>query len=309
MTPHKSSSEKKPTIPDRLVYGVLLCVEKLLGVLPCSWVWHMGSLLGAFAYPLSGKRRDIVRHNLSTVHPEASENEIEQLSKEVFRRSFANLLCSLNTTHLSSDKLAQVLSVEGLDNISGIHKDQGAILLLFHMGNWEILTKIRGLIPHKNPLGSMYRPLKNPLIDQHVRKQREAEGAQLFSRKKGLVMAQKFLKKGGFLGILCDQYAGRAGLKTKLFGAESSITPLPAILALKHQCPMIPVSLATTAPGKWHLCFHEPVHLPSTLDKISGTEHLIKTMERMMKDYSQDVFWLHDRWKIRSRRHNLQPNA
>ena len=114
------------------------------------------------------------------------------------------------------------------------------------MGNWEILTKMHELIPNENPVGGMYRPLKNPLIDEHVKKQRESGGSQLFSRKRGLIMAQKFLKKGGFLGILCDQWAGGAGTMTKLFGKESSITPLPAILALKHQCPVIPVSLSTT---------------------------------------------------------------
>ena len=301
MTPHKSSSEKKPTIPDRLVYGVLLCVEKLLGVLPCSWVWHMGSLLGAFAYPLSGKRRDIVRHNLSTVHPEASEDEIEQLSKEVFRRSFANLLCSVNTTQLSAKNLEDTISLEGLDNISDINEDQGAILLLFHMGNWEILTKMPSFIPDKNPLGSMYRPLKNPIIDKHVKEQREADGVELFSRKKGLIMAHKFLKKGGFLGILCDQWAGGAGIMADLFGKESSITPLPAILALKHQCPVIPVSLSTISPGKWEMRFHEAVRLPPDLDKLSATKEIVKTMEKMMRTYSKDIFWMHDRWKIRRR--------
>ncbi|MGB1937842.1 MAG: lysophospholipid acyltransferase family protein [Akkermansiaceae bacterium] len=302
MTPHKTSSEKKPTIPDRLVYGVLLCIEKLLGVLPCSWVWHMGCLLGAIAYHLPGKRRDIVQHNLSTVHTDASENEIKQLTKDVFRRSFGNLLCSLNTAQLSPGKIAKVLSLDGLDNLKNIEKGQGAILLLFHMGNWEILTKMHGLIPGGNPVGGMFRPLKNPLIDQHIRKQRESGGSQMFSRKKGLIMAQRFLKNGGLLGILCDQWAGGAGLRTELFGKESSVTPLPAILALKHQCPVIPVSLSTIAPGRWQLRFHEPLDLSPDLDKVSGTKELVKTMEQMMRRYSKDIFWLHDRWKIKPRR-------
>ncbi len=118
------------------------------------------------------------------------------------------------------------------------------------MGNWEILTKMHELIPNENPVGGMYRPLKNPLIDEHVKKQRESGGSQLFSRKRGLIMAQKFLKKGGFLGILCDQWAGGAGTMTKLFGKESSITPLPAILhsstsALSYPYPYRPSHLDT----------------------------------------------------------------
>ena len=115
-------------------------------------------------------------------------------------------------------------------------------------------------------------------------------------------MAQKFLKKGGFLGILCDQYSGRAGLKTKLFGAESSITPLPAILALKHQCPVIPVTLETLSPGRWEMRFHKPIQLSPQIDKVEATHLLVKVMENIMHTHSRDIFWLHDRWRLKRNR-------
>jgi len=47
--------------------------------------------------------------------------------------------------------------------------------------------------------------------------------------------------------------------------------------------------------------FHEAVHLSPDLDKISATEELVKTMEKMMRTYSKDIFWMHDRWKIKRR--------
>ena len=47
--------------------------------------------------------------------------------------------------------------------------------------------------------------------------------------------------------------------------------------------------------------FHEAVHLSPELDKISATEELVKTMEKMMRTYSKDIFWMHDRWKIKRR--------
>ena len=305
MTPHKTTAPQKPTLSDRLAYLALISVEKLLGLFPCSLVWKLGALLGATAYPLSAKRRAIVHHNLSMVHPEATAQEISQLSKSVFRSSYANLLCSLNTSGRPHRNIEHILTLADLHNIENVPKEQGAILLLFHMGNWEILTKMHELIPNENPVGGMYRPLKNPLIDEHVKKQRESGGSQLFSRKRGLIMAQKFLKKGGFLGILCDQWAGGAGILTELFGKESSITPLPAILALKHQCPIIPVSLSTISPGHWEMRFHEAVHLSPELDKISATEELVKTMETMMRTHSKDIFWMHDRWKIKPSKRKL----
>ena len=305
MTPHKTTAPQKPTLSDRLAYLALIIIEKVLGALPCSFVWKLGALLGAAAYPLSGKRRAIVHHNLSMVHPEATAQEISQLSKSVFRSSYANLLCALNTSGRPHRNIEHILTLADLHNIENVPKEQGAILLLFHMGNWEILTKMHELIPNENPVGGMYRPLKNPLIDEHVKKQRESGGSQLFSRKRGLIMAQKFLKKGGFLGILCDQYSGRAGLKTKLFGAESSITPLPAILALKHQCPVIPVTLETLSPGRWEMRFHKPIQLSPQIDKVEATHLLVKVMENIMHTYSRDIFWLHDRWRLkRNRRKN-----
>ena len=91
-----------------------------------------------------------------------------------------------------------------------------------------------------------------------------------------------------------------AGTMTKLFGKESSITPLPAILALKHQCPVIPV-IPRPSLLAWEMRFHEAVHLSPELDKISATEELVKTMEKMMRTYSKDIFWMHDRWKIKRR--------
>ncbi|MGB2403283.1 MAG: lysophospholipid acyltransferase family protein [Akkermansiaceae bacterium] len=305
MTPHKSTADQKATFTDRLAFAALIIIEKLLGLLPCSFVWRIGAALGAAAYPLSGKRRAIVLHNLGMVHPEASAEQLAQMSKSVFRNSYANLLCSLNTSGRPHRSVEDILILTDLHNIENITKDHGAILLLFHMGNWEILTKMHELIPNENPVGGMYRPLKNPLIDAHVKKQRESGGSQLFSRKRGLIRAQKFLKKGGFLGILCDQWAGGAGTLTDLFGKESSITPLPAILALKHQCPVIPVSLSTISPGHWEMRFHEAVHLSPELDKLSATEQLVKTMEDMMKAYSKDIFWMHDRWKIRPSKRKL----
>ena len=80
------------------------------------------------------------------------------------------------------------------------------------------------------------------------------------------------------------------------------------MLALKHQCPVIPVSLETTSPGHWEMRFHEPVKLSPELDKDEATRQLVQTMERIMHHYSKDIFWLHDRWKVRSRRHSTTPS-
>lgn len=256
-------------------------------------------MLGSLCHFLTKKRRIIVAHNLKIVHPEMSDEEIKKLTKKVFRYSFANLTSAINTSAISLKRLKKTVSIHGQENFSELPDEQGAIFMLFHMGNWEALGRIAPLLNTDKPTAAMYRPLKNGFIDDHVRKKREREGTKLFSRKKGLIEANKFLRNGNILGILSDQHSGNAGFHHPLFGLESSITPLPALLAVKHGCPVIPVSLITEKPGKWKIEYHSPINIPKGTSKEEGTKMLIPAMEKIMREHSLDIFWLHDRWKIK----------
>ena len=48
--------------------------------------------------------------------------------------------------------------------------------------------------------------------------------------------------------------------------------------------------------------FHKPIQLSPQIDKVEATHLLVKVMENIMHTYSRDIFWLHDRWKIKRRR-------
>lgn len=299
---HTQLMTNKRSLTARFIYYTILVTEKILSVLPTPFIWKFGALLGRAAYPLANKRRAIVLHNLQLVHPEYSEKQIATLSMEVFRYSFANLFCSLKTSSMSGKNISNIFSVKGLEQIQKIADGKGAVLMLFHMSNWEILTKVNAILPNKIATGCLYKPLKNPFLDEHIQNKRELGGTQLFSKRSGLVRANRLLRDGGLLGILCDQSSGGAGIHTELFGKKTSITPLPAILALKHQCPIIPVTLETISPGRWEIRFLNPVNLPLGLDKAEATKRLVKTMEIIMHTHSRDTFWLHDLWKTKPRK-------
>jgi KDO2-lipid IV(A) lauroyltransferase len=299
MTPQKTKAPKKITLYDRLAYAALVFLEKLFGTLPCWLVWKIGALTGQLIMMAAKQRRAIATYNLRLVHPEASGEDIKQYTKDIFRHSFGNLFSSIKTSTIPADQIQDHFETEDFHRLNELSADQGAILLLFHMGNWEMLTKMTALLPEHKALGGMYRPLKNPLIDAHVRNKREADGSLLFSRKRGLIKASQHIRNGGILGILCDQAAGHAGMRMPLFGKETSITPLPAILALKYNCPVFPISLESTTPGKWKMKVHSPLVFPADANKKSATQEIAATMEKLMKAYSKDIFWLHNRWKMK----------
>ncbi len=289
----------QPSIGDKLTYFALITLEKPISLLPTSCMWRFGTVLGRIAHRFAKKRRAIVQANLKIVNPEISDLELTKLSQEVFRKSFGNLASTMNTGCVSSKKIRQLVTINDQERVEGLDNDKGCILLLFHMGNWEITSRTTKLLNTSKPVGAMYRPLNNTLIDEHIKNNRKRDGSQLFGRKKGLIQACKFLKGGGMLAILTDQHSGKAGVTLPLFGKETSITPLPVILAQKYDCPILPVTVKTTAPGKWDLDFEKPFHVPKELDKTEATKLLIPIMEKVMKEHCSDIFWLHDRWKIK----------
>jgi len=258
---------RPPTISDKLAYYALILFEKPIGLLPTSWMWRFGAVVGSLAHSFAKKRKAIVQANLKIVQP--------------FK------------------KVQKIVSIENQDKLSKLDDQKGCIMLLFHMGNWEILTRVAHMIDSDKPSAAMYRPLNNPLINDFITNSREKDGTLLFGRKKGLIQASKFIRDGGMLGILADQHSGNAGIKLPLFGKETSITPLPSMLAQKYDCPIMPVTVETTAPGKWAISFDDPINIPKDLDKDEAAKLLLPLMEKVMFENSSDVFWLHDRWKIK----------
>lgn len=289
----------KPSIGDRLTYYALLILEKPFGIIPTSWMWRIGAGLGRLTHRFAKKRKAIVLANLKIVHPDLSDEQIFNLTKEVFRNSFGNLASAVNTGFISPKRLRKTLTFEEQDSIRNLDPDKGCILLIFHMGNWEVLSRSALLFDSIKPLGGMFRPLNNPLINDYITRNRERDGSRLFARKRGLIEASKFLRDGGILGILADQHAGKAGVKLPLFGKETSITPLPSMLAQKYDCPIIPVTLRTVKPGKWVARFEKPITIPEGLNKTEATELIVPVMESIMSECSSDIFWLHDRWKLK----------
>ncbi len=287
------------SISDKFAYYALRLSEIPFGIIPTSWMWRFGASIGFIAHSLAKKRRSIVRANLKIIHPEFTDTQIDSLAKKVFRNSFGNLAAALSTGCISPDRFKTKVTTSGLEQIKNLSPEHGCIMLAFHMGNWEILSRAAHYLDTDKPLASMYRPLNNPLLNDHITRIRKQDGAKLFGRKQGLIEACKFLRDGGILGILGDQHSGNAGVKLSLFGKETSITPLPAILAQKYNCPVIPIIIQTVSPGKWHVQLKQPISIAQNLNKSEATQLLIPHMEAIMRECSADIFWLHDLWKIK----------
>ncbi|MEM9281987.1 MAG: hypothetical protein AAGA96_09185 [Verrucomicrobiota bacterium] len=277
-------------------YTAFLVVELFLRCLPLVGCYHLGGFLGQLSYHMAGRRRISVVRNLHTAFDsEMSSREIEVLSKEVFRRTGANIVSSIKTGTLSTERIRKCITLEGVDLIQPlIYSNQGVIAVLAHMGNWEILAQTGQFAFPDNPSAAFYRPLNNPYLNQLIKARRERQKNTTFSRRDGLAAPINHLQDRGLLGILTDQRVGGHGVLVPFFGRITPYTPLPDLLKRRSEANLVGVSVITEKPGKWIIRFLNPVLHESD----SNSADVAYITEQVMRSSPADCFWLHDRWKL-----------
>ena len=277
-----------------------LVVERLIGFFSMNSLWRTGARLSGFAH-LFRSRWPIVGNNLRTVMGStASEEEISDLTRGVFRHTTANLLTALRGGQLSSSHVRASITPRRDEVLErALKKGKGAILISAHMGNFELLTQGLGAFRPGLRVAGIYRPLNNIYLDSIIRKRRAHHGMKLFSKFTSYHAPIKWVRNGGVLGIVADQRAGRSGSITPFFGRLMPMSPLPAFIHKHTGAPIIGVSMKTVSPGKWDVVFHEPELGDG--EQIT-TAHIAALLETVTSQSVIDVFWMQDLWRMNMKR-------
>lgn len=268
-------------------------IEGIAARLPGALVFRLGEFFGGLVWHFMPMRRSIVLRNLRiALAGEKTLPEIQQMAKAAFRRTAGNLISAARTARLSPEKLHDVIHIENRELLEqALAKGKGVVLLLAHMGNWEILSRIVHLFPKGSKTGAFYRPLNNKLLDARILRRRQYDGTRMFSKRDPFHQVTGFLRDGGIVGILADQRVGTQGQVVSFFGRHTRASPLPSLLARRAKSEVLALTVSTERPGKWKVTFI-PVEAPY------NTDHCMAALESGMKANVIDVFWLQERWKV-----------
>ena len=114
----------------------------------------------------------------------------------------------------------------------------------------------------------------------------------------GVKEALEFMKQGYSIALMVDQRVSE-GSKLNFFNSDAYTTTLPAQLATRFNCEIIPIYISRGIDDKFEMEILNPIQISENLkkDKELITKKINEIIEKLiLRDPSQWIL-THDRWK------------
>jgi Kdo2-lipid IVA lauroyltransferase/acyltransferase len=295
------SDKKRSPVVDYLVYLAVRMLVCVLQALPFEAACGFARLLAWVAYHVDRRHRLVALENLRKAFPgRHTDAELDALVRGVYEH-FCMVLIEIvhlpRRYHLHNYRQYTVLR-EPLLWADVFLSGRPVLLVTGHFGNWEMGGYTLGLFGI--PTYAIARPLDNPHLDAFLRTFRERTGQKLLAKHGDFANIEKVLAGGGVLGTLADQDAGQRGLFVDFFGRPASTHKAVALLAIKHQVPMV-VCGNPKLGGKYQLWPIDVIYPEDYADSPDAvreiTQRFTSSLEKLVRLAPEQYFWVHRRWK------------
>ncbi len=272
---------------------------RLLILLPFRAQLWIGRLLGRLLFVIAPKRRRIAAINLRICFPELDEIELRRL----LRAHGESLGFSIFEVALGlwarTSRIDQLVTIEGLENLTTpVAEGRGVVILSGHFPAVELTGRMLGkALP---TTAGMYRPLKNPLIDQLLSRARALTGAALIP-KNGVRQMIRLLRKGTPIWYASDQSYDRTGAELVPFFGEPAMTNAALThIARVGKALVVPFFPHRLADGSGYRCVVLPAleNFP-TEDPAADAERINALLAEWIRQAPEQYYWVHRRFKNR----------
>lgn len=277
-----------------LGFGLL----RVICLLPLAAQLVLGRGLGRLTGSMAGSRRKIVLRNLAVCFPEWSDDK----RNEVCRQHFENLGMSLFETATAwwrEDALFENnVTFKGTAAITeALAAGHRLILVTGHFTTLEISGRfLRQIVPE---FDAIYRPQRNPLLDERIRRGR-LRSARALIQKADIRQMLKSLRKGVSVWYAPDQsYRRKYAELIDFFGTPAMTNTATGRLAALSGALVIPFYCYRDGRRAHYIAeFGSPLKLDDD-DQIAMTREFVASLENAIARAPSQYFWIHRRFKGR----------
>ncbi|UCE86287.1 MAG: lysophospholipid acyltransferase family protein [Deltaproteobacteria bacterium] len=269
----------------------------------------MAAGLGRAFARVPGTRRRVALENLRVVFPTWSERRRRQLLRASYAHLGQTVYECFDLDRITREDVRRRVSFEGLEHLDEARKHSkpgGVILLTAHFGSFELMAVACGLSGF--PVTLVHRTFTNAHTDRMVTAWRERAGVEVLRRKSAARAALRALRKGRLLALPLDQNARRReGIFVPFFGRTASTRDAPARLAMRFECPVVPVFMYRLEDGEHHVVrIGREIEIEPPGDEAEAAVRrnvcrMNRTIESAILEAPEQWLWIHRRWKTQPR--------
>ena len=274
------------------------CIFKIIGLKNAS---NLGGSIGKLFGPLF-RSRDITQKNIRIGLGEISKKEMDDIISGMWSnigRTFAEYIFLKNFKFNQMD--FNHIEINGTEYLDSIKKNnQSVIFYSGHFANFELMAMELDKFGIK--CAAIYRPLNNLFLNpimEYLRMKYICPN-QIPKGRMGMREIIAKVKNGYSIALMVDQRVGE-GPRELFFNKPAHTTTIPAQLALKYDCKLVPISLERKEDVRFLMTIHEPYKVKKTGDKDQDTKNITlginQTLEKMIIKNPKQWIWSHNRWK------------
>ena len=298
---HASADRKESVVRGVVNTGVMLAFRVLLhicAVLPQRMVRFFASCVGWLAWQFNTRSRKITERNIAIAFPELPISEQRQLARNSFRelyRCVADIGPSwLWSAERSLDCVSSIVGEEHLH--AAVAEDRGVIVLLPHLGNWELLGPY---LATQYSVTTLYKEPKNSALNDIILRSRQRHGNVLVpANKSGVRALLKALKSRELVVILPDQVPSiESGEFASFFGEPALTMTLVSSLINRNSSKAV-IAYALRQPDHSYQIVIRPVDEEIySSDCPTALRALNKSVEQCVLERPEQYQWEYKRYK------------
>lgn len=273
-------------------------------ILPLKISRKAGELFGFLLFHLWKKRRLTAIENIRKTI-ESSALKTTNSPETIALRHFKNLgiyLSEIAKIYFGfGSGIIERVKISGAENYNNsLIKNKGVLFFTGHCGNWELLPIAFGI--KVSNISLVARAQNNPYLNLLVERVRAKYGNRVIYKKGALKAILYDLKHNLAVGILIDQAVlPEEGVMIDFMGRKAWTTKMPAIIARKTGCSVLPAFISGDEDGSHTINIYPEISLSKNgnLDEalLEDVKNFTGCIEEYIRQNPSEWLWLHRRWK------------
>jgi len=277
----------------------LFSLFKIIGFKNAS---NLGGLLGKFIGPYF-RSKNIIKKNIKLV----MGNIDKQKEQEIINGMWSNIGRTFAEYVFLKDfrfnKIQPIhIKINGMQYLEQIKKlNKPIIFYSGHFANFELMAMELDKSGVKT--AAIYRPLNNFFLNPLMEylRMKYICPTQIPKGRMGMREIIRRINDGYSIALMMDQRVSE-GQKITFFNQPAFTTTIPAQLALKYDCELVPVFLERKNNINFEMTISKPYQIEKTGNDDQDKKNIIlkinQNLEKMVTLNPTQWIWSHNRWKL-----------